>query len=107
MQIVPAFPVGERYSSAMDDRYPQQLLSSRRDSAAQLSISVRAIDYLVASGQIKTRAIGRRRLIPRSELVRYSRKDHPGPIVPPKLHKPSKMPLDTESTRADLNQHLP
>lgn len=60
------------------------LLHSRKDAAAILGISVRAIDYLTATQQLKTRKIGSRRLIPDSELIKFSKRDHPNPIVPRK-----------------------
>ena len=61
---------------------PHCLLLSRRDAAAYLGISLRSIDYLVTQGQLRTRAIGRRRLVARAELDAYARSNHPMPIVP-------------------------
>jgi excisionase family DNA binding protein len=55
----------------------QKLLVGRCEAAEMLSISERALDYLVANKQISTRRIGTRVLIPTSELRRYSRGDHP------------------------------
>jgi hypothetical protein len=60
-----------------------RLLYSRRDAAEILGISIRAIDYLIATQQLATRTIGSRRLIPRWTLDQYARRDHPGPIAPP------------------------
>jgi excisionase family DNA binding protein len=42
-----------------------------------LSISERAVDYLVANKQLRARRIGSRVLIPTSDLKRYSSADHP------------------------------
>jgi hypothetical protein len=42
-----------------------------------LSISCRAVDYLVASKQLIIRRIGSRVLIPVSALERYCNSDHP------------------------------
>ncbi len=42
-----------------------------------LSISARALDYLVANKQLATRRIGTRVLIPVAELRRFSKGDHP------------------------------
>ena len=42
-----------------------------------LSISCRALDYLVANKQLSTRRIGSRVLIPASDLRKFSRSDHP------------------------------
>ena len=55
----------------------EKLLVSRQEAAAVLSISQRALDYLVANKQLQVRRIGSRVLIPRSELLRFARADHP------------------------------
>ena len=55
----------------------QRLLVGRREAADLLSISARALDYLVANRQLTTRRIGSRVLIPVSELQRFARADHP------------------------------
>jgi len=54
-----------------------KLLVGRIEAAEMLSISARALDYLVANNQLTTRRIGTRVLIPTSELRRFSRSDHP------------------------------
>ena len=46
-----------------------------------LSISQRALDYLVATRRLTTRRIGKRVLIPVAELRRYARADHPEPLA--------------------------
>jgi excisionase family DNA binding protein len=53
------------------------LLLSRGQAANVLGISLRQLDYLVAAGLLKARAIGRSRKIPYAEAVRFSRADHP------------------------------
>jgi excisionase family DNA binding protein len=59
----------------------QRLLVGRREAADLLSISARALDYLVANRQLTTRRIGSRVLIPISELQRFARADHPGRLA--------------------------
>lgn len=54
-----------------------KLLVGRQEAAELLSISQRALDYLVANKQLQVRRIGTRVLIPRSELHRFVRGDHP------------------------------
>jgi len=49
-----------------------RLLYSREEGAYQLSISVRALDYMIASKKIGTQRIGSRILIPHAELVRLA-----------------------------------
>ena len=62
-------------------RADEKLLLSRREAAQVLSISQRALDYLVATRRLPTRRIGGRVLIPVADLRRYARADHPEPIV--------------------------
>jgi len=54
-----------------------KLLVGRIEAAAMLSISRRALDYLVANKLLMSRRIGTRVLIPLDELKRFSRIDHP------------------------------
>jgi hypothetical protein len=49
-----------------------RLLYTRKDAAYQLSISVRSLDYLIASKQLATRRIGSRIQIPHEELIRLA-----------------------------------
>ena len=74
------------------------LLHSRQHSSESLGISIRAIDYLIATQRLASLVIGRRRLIPDAELVKYARRDHPGPIVPPESRRKS-----GASSRPELN----
>ena len=62
-------------------RAEEKLLLSRRDAAQLLSISQRALDYLVATRRLPTRRIGGRVLIPVADLRKYARADHLEPIV--------------------------
>ena len=59
----------------------ERLLVRKRDAAALLSISPRALDYLIANKQITTRRIGSRVLIPMTELQKFSRADHPARLA--------------------------
>jgi len=59
----------------------EKLLIGRHEAAAILSISQRALDYLVANKQLQVRRIGSRVLIPRSELLRFVHADHPEPVA--------------------------
>lgn len=54
----------------------EKLLLTRKESALALSVSLRTIDTLLACGELTARRIGRRRLIPRTELERFARRDH-------------------------------
>jgi hypothetical protein len=59
----------------------QKLLVSRHEAALRLSISERALDYLIANRQISTRRIGSRVLIAVTELQRFARRDHPESVA--------------------------
>jgi len=62
-------------------RAEEKLLLSRRDTAQLLSISQRALDYLVATRSLPTSRIGKRVLIPVADLRKYARADHPEPLA--------------------------
>jgi excisionase family DNA binding protein len=53
-----------------------RLLYDRKEAARQLSISIRSLDYLIAGKKLGTCRIGKKILIPRTELIRFSRCDH-------------------------------
>lgn len=55
----------------------EPILVSKREAAKALSISLRTLDYLIASKEIGARRIGRRVLIPRKALDNFARCDHP------------------------------
>ncbi len=54
-----------------------KLLVSREEAAAMLSISIRAVDYKISTGQLLTRRIANRVLILIEEMRRFARSDHP------------------------------
>ena len=53
----------------------------RSAAAAALSISIRSLDYLIASGVVKVRRIGSRILIPLAEFHRMAGVDHVGSVI--------------------------
>jgi hypothetical protein len=55
---------------------------SRKEGAYQLSLSIRAVDYLIAERRLQTRKIGGRILIPHDELIRFARADRPQQMTP-------------------------
>jgi excisionase family DNA binding protein len=59
----------------------EKLLVSREEASQMLSISQRALDYLVATKRLPMRRIGGRVLIPVSDLRQYARFDHPERIA--------------------------
>jgi excisionase family DNA binding protein len=54
----------------------QQLLFSKKSAARILDLSVRTVEYLLASGQLQSRRAGRKVLIPKASLVRFAGRDH-------------------------------
>ena len=64
----------------------EPLLVSKRDAAAMLGVSVRTLENLISSKELPARHIGKRCLLDRQVLVRFSRRDHitgPSPDVEP------------------------
>ncbi len=53
-----------------------RVLFSRREFSTLTGLSLRTIAKLIASRELKSILVGRRRLIPRSELARFIRRDH-------------------------------
>ena len=59
----------------------QRLLYDKPTAAEMLSISLRALNYLLSRQEIRFRRIGRRVLIPHAELVRFAHGHHPEPVA--------------------------
>lgn len=53
-----------------------QLLFTRKEASKLLSISVRSVDYLLSNGELASRRVGRKVLIPRASLTRFAGSDH-------------------------------
>lgn len=68
------------------ESFDQKLLVSRHEAALRLSISERAVDYLIANKQIATKRIGSRVLISVTELQRFSVGIIPSPSPAKRLH---------------------
>lgn len=51
----------------------EALLIGRHEAAAALGVSLRTLDYLIGRGELPARRVGRRVLIPRSELEKFAR----------------------------------
>jgi excisionase family DNA binding protein len=58
-----------------------KLLVGREEAAEILSLSVRSIDYLLASKELPFRKIGTRTMIPSSALQSFARTNHPERIA--------------------------
>jgi len=54
-----------------------KILLSRTEAAAALGVSTRSLDYLIRTGGLVSRRIGRKRLVAWTELKRFASKDHP------------------------------
>jgi hypothetical protein len=59
-----------------------KLLYGREEAAGLLSLSLRAIDYLISKGEIKTRKVGGRTLITIGALREFAGRDHPDRLTP-------------------------
>jgi hypothetical protein len=53
-----------------------RLLYDRKTAALLLSISVRSLDYIIASKGLDTRRIGRKVLVTHASLVQYAKGNH-------------------------------
>jgi excisionase family DNA binding protein len=53
-----------------------KILYSRKESAYALTVSIRSLDLILASGEMKFRRVGRKVLIPRESLEQYAKRDH-------------------------------
>jgi excisionase family DNA binding protein len=53
-----------------------KILIDKKSAAQMLSISLRALDYLIAQGELPVRRLGRRCLIERRALEQFARRDH-------------------------------
>jgi hypothetical protein len=60
---------------------PTRLLYSRKEAAWLLCISPRSLDYLIGMKRLGTQRVGKRVMIPYSELVRFARANHFEPIT--------------------------
>ena len=50
----------------------EPLLLGRKEAAAVLGVCLRMLDYMIVRGEIATRRVGRRVLIPRAELEKFA-----------------------------------
>jgi hypothetical protein len=53
-----------------------RLLYDRKETARQLSVSVRSVDYIIAAKQLETRRIGKKVLVTHASLTRYAQGNH-------------------------------
>lgn len=58
------------------EEWMQELVVTREEAAEALRLSLRTVDKLLAAGQILARRVGRRVLIPRTEIERFARGTH-------------------------------
>lgn len=54
-----------------------QLLFDKKGAAEMLSLSVRTIDYMLTNGELESKRVGRKVLIPKSALAKFAARDHP------------------------------
>jgi excisionase family DNA binding protein len=57
-----------------------KLAFSRKQAASELSVSPRTIDYWISQGHLKARKLGKRVVIPGSELLRVLEKGIPSGV---------------------------
>lgn len=64
----------------------EQICIGREEAARALDLSLRGVDYLIARGQIKAIRVGRRVLIPRTEIERFVRGQNQASALAPPAH---------------------
>jgi excisionase family DNA binding protein len=67
-----------------DTKLLSKVLLSRKESSTLTGLSVRTIAKLLASSELRSIRVGRRRLIPLTELEKFTTRDHPTTSVPRK-----------------------
>ncbi|HEV2277084.1 MAG TPA: hypothetical protein VGS02_02840 [Acidobacteriaceae bacterium] len=73
----PKRTVGAKGPSPDAVAFDNKVLVSRKIAAHMLSISVRAVDYMIAAKRLPTRRIANRVLIPVEAIRKFARSDHP------------------------------
>ncbi len=53
-----------------------KFLLTIKETSTALALSERSIFWLIATGQLASRKIGRRRLVPREAVEQYAKRDH-------------------------------
>lgn len=74
-----------------------KILYSRKEAAQQLSLSLSSLDLLIAQGELEVRRLGKRILVPRTELEKLAKRDVE--IVWPEKHngKTVRSPLRSDA----------
>lgn len=54
----------------------EPILLGTKEAAKALGLSERSIFWLVSTGQLASRKLGKRRLIPREAIEKFARRDH-------------------------------
>jgi excisionase family DNA binding protein len=73
-----------------------KLLYSKKETADALGVSQRTVDNLIARKELAVRRVGRRVLVPLSELARFTRRDHA-----------TKKPVQTANNSTTLQKPIP
>jgi excisionase family DNA binding protein len=68
----------------MSDHVSNRVLLSRKEFSLLTGLSLRTIAKLIASRELLSIRVGRRRLISRAELAKFVRRDHSTESVPRK-----------------------
>jgi excisionase family DNA binding protein len=63
-------------SAAADSTPIQKFLYTRHEGCKSIGVSLRSLDYLISAGEIKIRRVGKKVLVPTSELAKFARADH-------------------------------
>ena len=75
--IIDSIHAGADTSYITDKPTITKILYDRKSAAFALSISTRSLDYLIGNKALNTVRLGSKVMIAHSELVRFSKKNHP------------------------------
>ena len=64
----------EHNQEAQDAGKP--LAADKKGAAREIGVSKRTVERLIANGELKTVRVGRRRLIPTAELIKFLKQRH-------------------------------
>jgi hypothetical protein len=91
---------GLKHMNSTPSEAPPRLLYSRKETGYLLSLSLRAIAYMIASGDLRTKRHGGRVMITHAELLRQAALDDREPIVPKKARQSTTVTVLTPSKAA-------
>jgi excisionase family DNA binding protein len=57
-----------------NEDFKRRILHPKQEAAWLIGVSPRMLDYMIRRGDVKTVKVGKRRLVPRSEILKIARR---------------------------------